>query len=514
MNTTLLRVGMVGLLTSFGSTPGFAQDSVENSPRRARSAQENGSTTADASVSGGQSVASTSLPPVVIIESVEALQEKIRQSRPGDTLVLKNGRYLLNSTLSITGVGTAERPITIAAESVGGVELAGPQGIKVAPPAEHVSIAGFRFTHAAGKTSIAEGTRYVRFTRNAFLCEGDGHYLSISGDDAQIDYNDFGPKKQPGTMIAVSGAGSQVARRVWIHHNHFHDFENDGSNGAEMLRMGLLSSHRLSKGGAIVEHNLFVRCRGVNDLISNRSSGNTYRYNTFLDSTSAHLTVRQGDECAIYGNIFRNTEGIRLYGDRHHVYSNYFEGNYIGVAIGNGTIEISDAGDSAPPNSHDRPDGCVIAFNTFVENNTHYQMSRRTGGLGATNTIFANNLLVGGAVAAKIDGPNAGAMWSGNLVWKTGNPRDLPGEGHTVADPQLEQAPDGIKRPQPGSPVLGAAQGAFPAVAFDLDGQPRNGARSIGADEPGTDGRVARLLTPADVGPAAMPETTVAAANR
>jgi poly(beta-D-mannuronate) lyase len=442
---------------------------------------------------------------VYVVESLAALQERITAARPGDDIVLKNGAYTARAAIDVTCVGTAEQPITITAEAIGAVEIGGSNGFKVGAPAEHVSICGFKFTHSSGTANIGDDTRYIRFTRNTFLCAGDGHYLSIVGDAVQIDYNEFGAKKFPGTMIAVSGPGGQVARRLWIHHNYFHDFENDGSNGAEMLRMGLLSSHRLSKGAALVEHNLFVRCRGVNDLISNRSSANTYRYNTFLDSPSAHLTVRQGDDCAIYGNVFRNTEGIRLYGDRHLVFSNYLEGNYVGVAIGNGTIEVSEAGNNTPPNSHDRPDDCVIAFNTFVENNTHFQMSRRSGGLGATNTTFANNLLQGGAIAAKIDGPNVGAVWSNNLVWKTENTRDLPAAGQITADPLLAVNADGLKRPQSTSPAFASAEGNFGAINVDFDGQPRPEKKSIGADEPSGDPVIARVLSVDAVGPDAKP---------
>ncbi|HEX2853624.1 MAG TPA: chondroitinase-B domain-containing protein [Opitutaceae bacterium] len=448
-----------------------------------------------------------------LVDSIAALQSRLSVAAPGDTIILKNGSYTVSALINIRCRGTADRPITIAAESIGGVEITGAHGFKASAPAEHIVISGFKFTHAAGRAQIADGTRHVRLTRNTFQCTGEGHDLTVAGDDAQVDHNDFGPKKFPGTMIAVSGTGSQVARGLWIHHNYFHDFENDGGSGAEMLRVGLLSSHRTSVGATRVEHNLFARCRGVNDLISNRSSGNTFRYNTFIESPTAHLTVRQGNDCAIYGNIFRNTEGIRLYGDRHQVFSNYLESNYVAIAIGNGTAEISELGDAAPPNSHDRPDGCVIAFNTLVDNNTHYQMSRRPGeALGATNTTFAHNVLQGGAVAAKIDGPNTGAIWSDNVAWNVAKLRDLPAEGQTVSDPLLAADGTGIKRPQTGSPVIAAAKESFPFVTVDVDGQPRPEKKSLGADEPGASGIVARLLSTDDVGPAAnlaVRETTM-----
>lgn len=441
-------------------------------------------------------------PERTLVESIAALQSRILAAVPGENIVLKNGTYTLGATLNIRCRGTPQLPITIAAESVGGVRITGAFGFKIGAPAEYVVISGFEFHHAAGKASVAEGTRFVRFTRNFFQCSGEGHDLTVIGDDTQVDRNDFGPKKVSGTMIAVSGTGSQVARRLWLHHNYFHDFDHDGAGGAEMIRLGLLSAHRLSAGEAVIEYNLFVRCRGVNDLISNRSSRNTFRYNTFLDSPTGHLTVRQGNDCAIYGNIFRNTEGIRLYGDRHQVFSNYLENNYVGIAIGNGTAEISESSDTAPSSSHDRPDSCVITFNTLVDNNTHYQMSRRSAeSLGATNTIFANNVLQGGAVAAKIDGPNPGAVWSGNLAWNITKLRDLPSEEQILADPLLVEDANRIKRPGFNSPVLGAAGGHYPDVMVDLDGQLRPEKKSLGADELVNEQVRASFLTTKDVGP-------------
>jgi len=125
----------------------------------------------------------------------------------------------------------------------------------------------------------------------------------------------------------------QIAQRVWIHHNYFHDFTNAGVNGAETIRFGL-SGLSMSTGNGMIEYNLFIRCNGENELISNKSSGNTYRYNTLIDSPGAQLTLRHGNDCQAYGNYFRNTDGLRVYGDRHQIFSNYFEGNTKGIDMG------------------------------------------------------------------------------------------------------------------------------------------------------------------------------------
>jgi poly(beta-D-mannuronate) lyase len=414
---------------------------------------------------------------------------------------VKNGTYTTTQAITVRCPGTAEMPVTIAAESVGGVEIAGAYGFAISEPAAHTVISGFKFTHASGHNTIAADTSHVRFTRNTFACTGEGPYLTVTGDDAQIDHNDFSEKKTAGNMISVTGTGSQIARRLWIHHNYFHDFADASANGAEMLRFGLLSAHGLSTGAGLVEHNLFARCNGVTETISNRSSGNTYRYNTFVDGPNSRLELRAGNDCQIYGNYFRNTEGIRFNGDRHQIFSNYFEGNYIAVTIGNGTGEWADG---AATSTHDRPDKCVIAFNTFVDNRTHYKMNRRSkGALGATEATFAHNLLQGGEIAARIDGPYEGAVWSDNLLWNVPDTASLPEAGFTKVDPQLAADAAGIQRPKAGSPVVAAATGTFPSVTVDLDGQPRPEKMSIGADEPSEAPVVGKFLTPEDVGPAA-----------
>ena len=435
-----------------------------------------------------------------LVDSLAGLQLAVNAAMAGDVITVKNGVYTTTEAITVNRGGTADQPIVIVAETAGGVELGGTQGFNVVAPAAYVVIAGFNFTHASGTDTIGADTSHVRFTRCTFRCAGEGTYLSVMGDEAQVDYNEFTDKKTAGVMIAVSGSGDQIARNVWIHHNYFHDLSSSAGSSAVMIRFGLLSALGMSTGTGLVEHNLLVRCRGVGEVISNRSCGNTYRYNTFLDSPTTPFTLRLGNDCSVYGNYFRNTEGVRIYGDRHQVYSNYFEGNFIGVNLGNGDGEVADG--ALPEKVHDRPDNCVIAFNTFIDNKTNFQLSsRKANALGATNTTFANNIIMGDGVVARMAGPYTGAVWSGNLLWNTGEAGDLPAEGYTKADPLLVAGPDGIKRLQAGSPAIEAATGAFPAVAFDLDGQARPEKKSIGADELSTEPALAHFLAVTDVGP-------------
>jgi hypothetical protein len=155
--------------------------------------------------------------------------------------------------------------------------------------------------------------------------------------------------------------------------------------------------------------------------------------------------------------------------------------------------------DGAPLTSHDRPDDCVISFNTLVNNTRNYYMTGRTGGLGAINTTFANNVLQGGGAAANLNGVYPGGSWSGNVIWQTAGAGAMPAGTFDEVDPLLAPQAHGLLRPQPGSPLIDSASGEFPAVVADMDGQPRTGPKDRGADEISDALVTARFLTPEDL---------------
>jgi len=428
------------------------------------------------------------------VNSIATLQSTIDNAVAGDVIIMDNGIYTTDAYITVNRQGTEAEPIRIVTQTVGGVEITGTHGFDVTSPAAYVEINGFLFTHTSGRNQIRSGATHIRFVHNFFECTGEGAYLTVAGHYAEIALNEFRNKSTLGNMIDVRGSGSQIAQHVWIHHNYFHDFTSPGGNGAETIRFGL-SGLSLSNGYGLIEHNLFVRCTGENEMISNKSSANTYRYNTMVDSPGGELTLRHGNECLVYGNYFRNTGGMRIFGDRHKIFSNYFEG-VTGINIGNGDGEVADG---APLTSHDRPDNCEITFNTLVNNARNYFQTGRTNGLGATNTVFANNILQGGGEAASLSGPYTGGVWSGNIIWQTVGPGVMPPETYDEVDPLLEAKANGLLRPQAGSPAIDTAVGDFTAVVVDMDGQPRQTPKDRGADEISGAPVVGTFLTPGDL---------------
>ena len=432
----------------------------------------------------------------IVVSSLADLQRAVNEAKPGDIILLGKGVYTAETDISVGNAGTKEHPITIAAQQWGAAEITGSAGFSLVSPAAYIIIRGFRFTHAANKARSAAGTSFCRWTNNIFETPGTGEYLTIAGSDHQVDHNTFQHKDSLGRFIAVRGSGSQIAERLWIHHNYFKTQKNQGNrNGAEALQFGL-SGFSLSSSNSIVEYNLFEDCAGENELISVKASRVTLRYNT-IRNCPAQFTLRHGNFNQVYGNYFINTPGLRIFGDDHLIYSNQFENCGPAINIGNGGAEVADG---APLTEHDRPDRVLIAFNTMVNNKTNITQTARVNGLGSTFITIANNIIQGGGPAAAIVGPFVHPVWEGNIIFNTNGAGDMPAGSYKSLDPKLVRDASGAFHLQQGSAAIDAAAGNYAAVATDMDGQARKKPFDIGADEVSNAAVNARILQPADVG--------------
>jgi poly(beta-D-mannuronate) lyase len=297
---------------------------------------------------------------------------------------------------------------------------------------------------------------------------------------------------------------SNIAER-----NFFTNHTYSGENGGECMRVGN-SKFKSSRGFNVIESNLFERCNGDPEIISNKSSDNTFRSNTFRNNAGA-LTLRHGHRALVDGNYWLGGDGgVRIYGNDHLVVNNYFhqtsgKEQRSPIALGAGTM-VDETDTSA---GYDRPDRVVVLHNTLIGNASHVAIGAGSGDMGPADCAIARNLIVASsstAVANVAQSPS-NLTWTKNVIWGSSSTGGIPADGFTRADPRHILMSDGVYRLQRASPVVDPPEAAFdraptiPTVTTDIDGQPRVGTADIGADEFATAAATHKPLTQADVGP-------------
>jgi hypothetical protein len=445
-------------------------------------------------------VALPSLAATRVVTSISALQSALGSAAPGDVIELADGSYSTSSTITISRSGTAAAPITVRAQHVGGATITGSGGFAFGSGVSNVALAGFRLT-GSRTLNIPVGVTHIQLTRNLFQLAGSVQYwVTVGGDDAQIDHNTFQHKSTAGNFIEVVGPGtSGMAQRTWIHHNYFLDQSFTGSNGGESIRVGL-SGRQHGSAKALVEYNLFEKCNGDLEVISVKSTDDVIRYNTLRNSKGT-ITLRHGWNNRVEGNyLIGNSTGIRMFGNYHVVVNNVVE-NSTGQALEIGGGEIRD--DTNSTTAHEAVDHALVAFNTFVnDRSSPIQMGDGGKSFQPSDVTVADNIIsgTGGSALSLAGGSNL--HYQGNMLYGVSGGA-MPTSGYRTANPKLVLDAGGVYRLSSGSPAIGAALGSYPQVTLDMDGQTRGGTFDVGADQFAASGPNREPLTTADVGPAA-----------
>jgi Chondroitinase B/Carbohydrate binding module (family 35) len=434
---------------------------------------------------------------VITVSSISALQSAADAAAPGDRIELTDGTYTTTGSIHIRRSGTSGAPVTITAQHTGGAQIGGSSGFTFDGGVDFVVLQGFRFTHSAG-ISVPVGSDHIRFARNVVQLSGGTNWVSVSGDDAEVDHNTFQNKSTQGVFLQINGPGDHgMAQRTFIHHNYFHNHTFSGTNGGESIRLGL-SSRQLASAHATVENNLFEHADGDSEAISVKSSDNIIRLNT-LRNTRGSIVLRHGNRNLVDGNLMLGgTAGLRFYENDHVLINNLIQGGTGQIIAGSGDI----ADDTANGTEHARVDRALVAFNTVVANRTALlQVGQGTDRLGPNQCTFANNIFVGGGSGGLIDiDEQTGSTWQGNIVF-AGTGGNAPSSGFRIVNPMLVTDSGGLNRLSSGSPAINAAAGTFPQASRDFDLQTRSGAKDVGADEFVAGSAPRRPLTTADVGP-------------
>ncbi|MEC3977548.1 polysaccharide lyase 6 family protein [Amycolatopsis sp. H20-H5] len=441
------------------------------------------------------------------VKSLAELQAAIDKAAAGAVITLKNGDYTVPTGKPITVKGrrgTEAQPITIVAESRGGVVLRGEQSF-VFSSSSFITISGFSLRQST-TLDVPPDCSAIRLTRNdlQFADISELNWVMVRADDSKVDRNHFHGKTTQGIFLGIEGAGKDgMAQNVQVFRNYFSDHSFAGDNGGEPIRLGL-SPRALTKAGAKVEYNLFERANGDPEAISIKSSGNFVRHNTIRDSKGG-IVLRHGNGTRVEANyLLGGQEGVRIYGNDHVVVNNYVAGiTGRGLVVGSGSERDHTPGEPDDTRrGNDAADRVLIANNTLLNNKSTLS--------GETNRPFephdcviADNLLIGDTGDLVSMGNTVGFRWSGNIVFGAGTDGNAPAAGYRRVDPRLARGADGVSRLTASSPAIGAATLSPAPVTEDIDGQPRGSARDVGADEYSSAAPLLRPLTPADVGPAA-----------
>ncbi|WP_406012173.1 polysaccharide lyase 6 family protein [Streptomyces sp. NBC_00984] len=455
---------------------------------------------------GGLLTASATAAPAAV-GSLDELQAAIDRARPGDRIVVAEGRYTVPSDRPLTirnKQGTERAPITIVARSRGGVVLDGEQSF-VLDASSHITVSGFSFRQSS-TLDIPPNCSHIRLTRNDFqLADIEGvHWVMVRADDSKVDHNHFHGKSTLGIYLGIEGAGTEeMAQRVHVFRNYFSDHTFAGSNGGEPIRLGV-SPRALSSAHAVVEYNLFERANGDPEAISVKSSDNVIRHNTIRDSFGG-IVLRHGNRNRVEANhLVAGTEGVRIYGNDHVIVNNHLAGlSGRALVIGSGSERDHLPGETPDERrGNDAPDRVLIAYNTLVNNKgTLSGESQRPH--EPRDVTVADNLLVGDSGELVAMANTVRFTWSGNILWGAAADGNIPSGGYTRVDPKLVTGPDGVARLAADSPAIGAGTLRRSPVTHDIDGDPRGRTRDVGADEYAKRAPRHRPLTPADVGPQA-----------
>jgi len=197
----------------------------------------------------------------------------------------------------------------------------------------------------------------------------------------------------------------------------------------------------------------------------------------------------------VYGNYFfgnkkKNTGGVRIIGEDHKVFNNYFSG-----LMGNNTtaaLPIMEGVPDSKPNGYFQVKNAFVVHNTFVDNKYNIVFgvmgSDKNANLPAFNCTIANNLIISkkGMLLEERSVPQ-GVLYQGNIF--NGDRMSIKSStsNFEMKEVEMELDTENIWRPKANSVVVGASSGWFNFVSEDIDGQPRGKRRDIGADQISSD---------------------------
>ncbi len=422
---------------------------------------------------------------------------------PGDTIVMEN-RIWNNQVISLKATGTESHPVVLEAETPGQVILNGSSRLSFS--GKYIVVSGLCFLDGtlSGSDVISFRTSSSVFAENCRLTQTaivnynpssnsvDSKWVSIYGKNNRVDHCSFENKNNSGTLMVVwlvnnTPANHLISDNYFGYRNANLDGNGNELNGQEILRIGD-SSTSMTTAGVTVEGNFFERCNGEIEIISNKSCGNIYRNNLFLECRGM-LTLRHGNNCLVEGNYFigngvTSTGGIRIIGENHKVFNNYFQ-DLKGTNFRSAICMVRGKENSAL-NEYFQVKNAQVAFNTMVNCAQSFSINYNSQSgmtLPPVTSVVAHNHVFnpsGSNSNVVIDPTNSATLdvtWKNNLMnqGKYANFVYTPLQVTTGVNPGMLLAATPLKmsEPEPASPLQNYPTGDFPEVTGDIRGRSR-----------------------------------------
>lgn len=430
---------------------------------------------------------------------------------PGETVCLAAGNYN-GLDLTFGGPGTADNPITIAAQTPGLVTIGGE--VFIGMTGSYVVLQGFIFKDGDIDNSLLQ-TRAnsntpcnnCRITENVFVnmdgnSEDSSKWFQIYGSGNRFDHNWVSGKVTRGALFVIErGSLPGTEDRTQIDHNYFGDrppkdglaYADGSDNEYEGIRIGSSDTHT-SDSFAVIEHNYFEAIDGEAEVISIKAGKVTVQHNTIRNSRGS-IVSRHGEGSVINNNfIFGDgnpfSGGIRVVDANHTVTNNYIAGaRYLNTNF-NGGLLISNS-DGSTTNGYQDVENVLVANNTVIDSVNSVNLYAGNRSRRPDSVYFVNNVVIDaiGPVIRNADTMPNNSTFAANYVFGAAlSDNGITSiNGFSFINPQFEQDADMLMRPSDNSPVLDADTvaniGEYSLPLLDMDGQSRSDLTIAGADE-------------------------------
>ncbi|MEP1487637.1 MAG: chondroitinase-B domain-containing protein [Algibacter sp.] len=399
------------------------------------------------------------------IDDPELLRDVIYE--PGDIIILENGVYDTDERMRFLGSGTVDNPIIFRAETPGGVVFTGGARLTIGgetdddtnekiATGEYLIVDGFHWKGGYGASNFIEFRNGTDYAHHSTIqnCAIDG--LGIDPSDLAEDlvdeqitkhrwvvlygtyntvincsfmnkvsagaivlgeyaFNAFPevPDGEPEVNTSCLEVGHSVMNNYFYNFQKMVDLYGKKANGDELsnagdsetIRIGT-SSYQMVNSNATISNNYFVQSDGENEIITNKSKGNTYTNNTFRRCRGS-LVLRHGSNATVDGNYFLGedvdgTGGIRITDSNHVITNNYIQdcitvvdqakwNNGVTFLGGNENHDVDCTTDDVS-NGYQKSENITLSNNTIINTNAPLFYNTDKGSTDPTGTV-SNNLI-------------------------------------------------------------------------------------------------------------------------